>query len=217
MTSPAPQKFVFDTVFDQEGDVIYQAQRPRRMIPAEEVDTIRAEAYAQGQASAVALAEQAAAEALRQVAVLIQQALPSLAAVAHSHRVGSAELTLAAARKIADAALERFPEQPAAAALAALAREIEAAPKLVVHAPADLAERLQAALSDTASAVGYAGQVVVRTAAGLGPAAFTFDWGDGRAAFDPEVAARRVADALHTALAAEGIHAEPLPPLERPE
>ena len=41
-------------------------------------------------------------------------------------------------------------------------------------------------------------------------AAFVLDWGDGRADFDPAAAADRVAQALHTALAAEGLHAEPL-------
>jgi flagellar assembly protein FliH len=43
-------------------------------------------------------------------------------------------------------------------------------------------------------------------------AAFTLDWGEGRAAFDPQAAADRVTRALETALAAEGLHAEPLIP-----
>ena len=44
------------------------------------------------------------------------------------------------------------------------------------------------------------------------PLPFAFDWGEGRAAFDPEVSAARVAEALDAALAAEGLHAEPLLP-----
>jgi flagellar assembly protein FliH len=40
-------------------------------------------------------------------------------------------------------------------------------------------------------------------------AAFVFDWGDGRAAFDPVAASERVGEALAAALAAEGLHAEP--------
>jgi flagellar assembly protein FliH len=211
----ALQKFVFDTVFDGEGDVIAHTPRPRRVIPAEEVEQIRAEAYAAGERSVVAQAETASAAALQQVAALLQQALPTLQAVAHEHRIGAAELALAAGRRIADAALDRFPEQPAAAALAALAREIEAAPRLTVETSPDLAERLQTTLAETASAVGYAGQITVRAGA-MASAAFTFDWGDGRAAFDPEAAARRVADALENALAADGLHGEPLPIVESP-
>ena len=54
----------------------------------------------------------------------------------------------------------------------------------------------------------------------MAAAAFVFDWGDGRAAFDPAAAAERVAEALNAALAAEGLHAEspmlPFPPATLP-
>lgn len=211
----AHKKFVFDTVFGDDGDVIAHTPRPRRAIPAEEVESLCAQAYARGEQSAVAAAEAVAAQALQHVAAMIGQALPTLAEVAHGHRVGAAELALAAARKIADAALEQFPEAAAQAALVSLAREVEAVPRLLVHAPAELAERLQSALETTGNAVGYPGQILVKASSSMGPAAFTYDWGDGRAAFDPEAAAARVAEALQTALAAEGLHAEPLLPPER--
>ena len=213
---PVHKRFVFDTVFDDGGGVVASAPRPRRLIPAEEVDALRAEAYLDGQRSAVAQAEEAAAAALRQIAADVAGALPTLAAVAHQHRAGAAELAMAAARKIAAEALDLFPEAPVVAALQSLAREVEAVPRLTVHAPADLVARLQLALDRTADAAGYPGQIVVKPAAGMAAAAFAFDWGDGRAAFDPQTAAARVDAALQTALAAEGLHAEPLLPLEGP-
>jgi len=40
--------------------------------------------------------------------------------------------------------------------------------------------------------------------------AFILDFGDGAASFDPAAAAQRVAEALHAALAAEGLHGEAL-------
>ena len=43
-------------------------------------------------------------------------------------------------------------------------------------------------------------------------AAFTLDFGDVSAAYDPDAATARVAQALEAALAAEGLHAEPLVP-----
>jgi len=217
MTDQAPHKrFVFDTVFGGEGDVIAAAPRPRRLIPVEEVELIREQAFREGEASVVARAEEAAAQALSRIADDIGLAMPTLAAVAHGHRAGSAELALAAAGKIAGEALTLFPEAPAVAALQSLAREVEAVPRLVVHAPSDLVVRLQGALEKAADAAGYPGQIVVKAADGMSGAAFAFDWGDGRAAFDPEAAAARIADALQTALAAEGLHAEPLLPLEGP-
>ena len=206
------EKFRFDTVFDGGGHVIAASPRPKRTYTAEEVEQIRKAAETQGQSQAMASIAQRQASALEVVARACQQALPKLAEVAHEHRVGSAELALACAQAIAAAALDKFPQAPVQAALAALAREIEAAPRLILSCDAELADGLQAALEETAQAVGYPGAIQVRANAEANPRAFTLDFGDGSASFDPQAAAERVAQALHAALAAEGLHAEPLIP-----
>lgn len=215
MSAHAPQPprlFSFDTVFD--GDQVIEPRRAKRNYTADEVEAVRAEAYAEGQNSAVARAEQEAAQALGQAAEAARVALSTLAEIAHEHRSGAAHLALAAAGKIADAALAQFPEAPAAAALEALGREIEAAPRLIVYASPDDPERLTKALEEAAVRAGFTGKIVLQIEAGRTRAAFTFDWGEGRAAFDPAAAATRVEAALDAALASEGLHAEVhLPPL----
>ena len=212
---PAPRKFGFDTVFQDNGRVIRPVQ-PKKAFTPEEVEAIRAKAFAEGERSAGAVAQQRQALALGQIAEAARSALGGLAAVAHEHRAVSARLALAAAGKIADAALRRFPGAPVAAALDALARELEAAPRLVVRAAPDQAEAVQAALGETAHATGYPGQIVVRADPALPLAAFVLDWGDGSAAFDPAEACARVSQALEAALAAEGFHAETLTPAHEP-
>lgn len=212
MTDIPHKRFTFDTVFDVSGGVAYQAPKVKRSFTPEEVEATKVEAYAQGERSAVARAEQHAANALADISRAVQEAFSTLTAVAHEHRSGSALLALAVGRKIADAALERFPEAPASAALVALAREVEAQPRITVRVSADLVERTQAALEETAHAIGFPGQIAARADSNMPPAAFTFDWGDGRASFDPDEATRRVAEALEAAIAAEGLHAEPLLP-----
>jgi flagellar assembly protein FliH len=184
--------------------------RPKRAFSPDEVDLARAQAFAEGERSGVVRAEEAAAAALAEIAQATRAALGALAQVAHEHRTACAELALACARTIAGAALQQFPEAPAQAALESLAREIESAPRLAVRTSAEMVERLQAALDRTALACGFPGQVVVKADPAMAAAAFVLDWGDGHAAFDPLAAAERVAAALHTALAAEGLHAEPL-------
>jgi flagellar assembly protein FliH len=206
------EKFRFDTVFDGAGEVTASTPRPKRTYSADEVEQIRRAAEAQGAAQAMAGIAQRQADALGVIARACQQALPRLAEVAHEHRVGSAELSLACAQAIAAAALDQFPQAPVQAALAALAREIEAAPRLIVSCDAELAQGLQTALEETAQAVGYPGSIQVRTDPAAAPRAFTLDFGDGSASFDPQAAAERVSQALHAALAAEGLHAEPLIP-----
>ena len=125
---------------------------------------------------------------------------------------GGLELPMATARAIAGAALDQFPDAPATAALLALAREVEAAPRLVVRAQPDLVERTQAALDQAAQACGFPGQIHCKADPALPRAAFVLDWGEGRAAFDPVEAEARAAAAIQTALIAEGLHAEPLLP-----
>ncbi len=204
----APRKFTFDTVFD--GERVITPPKPKRSFSLEELEAARTDAYAQGQRSVVAQAEAQAAQALREAAAAMRAAFTHLNEVAHAHRSDSARLALACARKIADAALDQFPEQPALAALEALSRELDAQPRLLVRASAANVERLTAALTSAAESVGFAGLVVVKADPSLPQAAFSFDWGEGRAAFDPAAASARVEAALETALAAEGLHAEPI-------
>ena len=212
MSGAPPEKFVFDTEFDAGGAVALAAPRPKRLFPAAEVEQIRSGAYAEGERAALASIAAQQASALSQIATACAQALPRLAEVAHMHREGSATLALACARAIADAALERFPEAPVRAALEALAREVEAQPRLVVSAEPALAAGLAGVLEEAARGLGFEGAVVVKPDGAFGPHAFTLDFGDGQAAFDPAAAAERVTQALQAALAAEGLHAEPLIP-----
>src|SRR5258708_7949206 len=181
----AHEKFLFGTVFEATGEVTSAAPRPKRNYSAQEVEAIRSAAGAEAEAGALASVATPQAQALAAIAAACREALPKLAAVAHEHRVGSTELALACARAIAAAALEKFPQAPVRAALEALAREIEAAPRLILTADAALAEGLQAVLEETAQAVGYPGSIQVRAVTGLAPRAFTLDFGDGSATFGP--------------------------------
>ena len=202
------RRFTFETEFDGAKPLPVSAYK--RLYTAAEAEALAAAARAEGEAAALQRVEAQTARALAELAEAAKAALPTLAVAAYEHRAGSAELALACARQIADAACERFPEAPLQAALAALAREVEATPKLTLRAPPALLERLQSALAETAEAIGYGGQIIARADPGLARAAFVLDWGDGSAAFDPAGAAARVAEALEGALAAEGLHAEAL-------
>ncbi len=208
LASEPHRRFAFETEFEASRPT--SASAYKRLYTSEEAEALAAAARAEGEAAAMRSVEAETARALGQLAEAARAALPTLTVAAHEHRAGSAELALACARQIADAACERFPEAPLQAALAALAREVEAAPKLTLRAPPALLERLQAALTETAEAIGFGGQILARADPGLPLAAFVLDWGDGSAAFDPAGAAARVAEALEGALAAEGLHAEAL-------
>jgi flagellar assembly protein FliH len=209
----ALRRFAFDTEFDAAGQVAHAPPRPKRSFTPEEVEEIRAQAYAEGERAALTSLTAQQMAALSDIGRSCSYALSSLAGVAHQHRTDAAGLALACARAIAGAALDLFPEAPVKAALEALSREIESAPRLIVAASPEMAESLQGLLDETAQRVGFAGAIQVRGDRALGQHAFTLDFGDGSAAFDPAQAAERVTEALGSALAAEGLHAESLNPV----
>ena len=211
MTQPQHQPFVFETEFDASGAVV--ASRPtqtvKRVYLAAEVEALVAQARAEAQQAARAELEGVQAMALTEISQALGRALPGLARVAHEHRAASAELALAAARIIAGSALEQTPQGPLHEALEALGHEIDASPRLVVRT-GGLSDDVRARIEAVCAEAGFTGQVSFRDEPGMESAAFALEWADGRAEYDPEETAARVAAALTAALAAEGGHAESL-------
>lgn len=217
MTTQAIEKFGFDTIFDGEGEVAYAAPRPKRTFTTDEVEILERQALHEGERQTLARMEALQAQSLAAIAQDAKQALSALAEVAHRHRVGCANLALACSRAIAGAALDAFPQAVLRSAIDALSRELESSPRLLVSVSPDMAEGLAKVLEDAAQAIGFSGAIQIRSDPSLPLAAFNLDFGDGAAAFDPEAAAQRVADVLAAALAAEGLHAEPLLPVAESE
>lgn len=215
MSTPVPilsRPFVFDTEFDGVGDVVRASSfRPakRSYLPAE-VDALVAQARLEGREAALAEADSLRSMAFSTIGQALATGLPALAEVARAHREQSAELALAAARVIASAALDRLPTGPLQAALESLAQEVDASPRLTIRSRT-LDEAGRADIERLCSEAGFTGAVAFREEPGMPVAAFCLEWADGRAEFDPEAAADRLAEALASALAAEAGHAEPLP------
>ena len=105
----APRKFSFDAVFDAEGDVVANTVRRKPFYSIEELDEARREGVVEGQKIALDKADKAQAECLEDIRAAVRQSMTLLVEAVHEHRAGAVGLAMAAARKIADAALERFP------------------------------------------------------------------------------------------------------------
>ncbi|KQW83085.1 flagellar assembly protein FlbE [Brevundimonas sp. Root1279] len=211
MTSaPLSRPFIFDTEFDADGVVVQpSAFRPmKRAFAPAEVEALVAQARLEARNQALAESESLQAMALSTIGQALSAALPSLAQVAHAHREQSAELAMGAARVVAAAALDRFPNGPLQAALEALGQEIDASPRLVIRS-AELDEAGRARVEQLCADVGFTGAVAFRDEPGP-RASFQLEWADGRAGFDAESAFARMDEALKSALAAEAGHAEAL-------
>ena len=217
MSTQAVEKFGFDTIFDGEGEVAFAAPRPKRTFTSDEVEILERQALHEGERQTLARMEALQAQSLASIAHDAKLALTSLAEVAHRHRVGCATLALACSRAIADAALDAFPQSVLKSAIDALSRELESAPRLLVSVAPDMVEGLSKVLDEAAQGIGFSGAIQVRSDPSLPLAAFSLDFGDGAAAFDPNAAAQRVSEVLAAALASEGLHAEPLLPVTESE
>jgi flagellar assembly protein FliH len=197
----AARPFVFDQEFAEDGRVLRAADwRPARRayLPAE-VEALVAQAEVEGRRAA----------ALTVIADGVARGVAALSEVAQRHREESAGLALSCGRVLASTALERFPAGAVTAAIEALGREIEAQGRLTVRA-AGLDDETRRLIEDACAQAGHAGAVAFRDDPSMPPAAFELSWADGRAEYDPDGAARRMADALNSALAAEAGHAEPI-------
>lgn len=212
MTQAAARPFVFDTEFDADGSVVQpSAFKPvKRAYAPAEVEALVAQARLEAREAALAEVESIQAMGVAAIGQALAASAPALAQVVVNHRRQSAELALAAARVLAQAALDRFPQGPLQSALEALGQEIDASPRLVVQA-GGLTEQTRERIERMCADAGFAGVVAFRDEPGLGAAGFQLEWADGRADFDPVGAVNRVTEALEAALAAEAGHAEPLP------
>jgi flagellar assembly protein FliH len=146
-------------------------------------------------------AEQRTLEAVEALIQHSQSAFSDLAEISQAHWKQAAELALVCARQIAGEALRSFPQGAILAAMGALATEIQSQPRLTVRAGADWAPGFQTALDQKARALGLPCQIQVTADPDMPLAGFDFNWGDGRAQFDPQSAADKIGAALRAALA----------------
>ena len=66
--SSSPQKFAFDTVFDEDGAVVSQPAPRKAFYTAQEVEQARAKAFAEGQAAALDQAQMAMVQVAKDLA-----------------------------------------------------------------------------------------------------------------------------------------------------
>ncbi len=199
------QKFDFGTVFGDGGNVVAQSKREKKFFTPDEVEAIRAEAYADGENSATARAQMMQASAIQELASFAAEGLGQLQEAIHAHKAECVKLALVCAQRIAAEALDRFPEAPVAATLEALGQEIEKATRLVLLS-SNPDDALKGAAQDAAHMAGFPGAIQFRETPQMPKGAFEIVWSDGRASFDPDQVFNALEAALSEALDAEAYH-----------
>ena len=156
----AARPYVFDTEFDADGAVVRPSTfRPtKRAYAPAEVEVMVAQARLEARETALAEVESIQAMAVAAIGQALSAAAPALAQIVQDHRRQSAELALATARVLAQAAFDRFPQGPLQTALEALGQEIDASPRLVVHV-GGLTDETRARIERLCADAGFSGLV----------------------------------------------------------
>lgn len=188
MTSDA---FIFDTEFTHDGQVLSQGERA--WYSREEASQLSSKARAEGEKSAhdkgVAALQVFLADFNRVHAGLVQAAAQV--------REEAAELALAAARKIAGAALDANGEAAAIDALTNAIRNLKTGPSITVFVPKDALPALLPRMEKLKSE-GLADSIRLKADEGARPGDWRIEWADGAQGFDRE----KVTDAIEQAVRA---------------
>ncbi len=194
------RKYAFDTEFAPDGAIVKDA--PKRLTP-EEIAAECAAAYERGKQDALAQAERQTAAALQALADAASGVLTRLEAESQAMRTEAATVAIAAARKIAGAALDGFGHERAAVAVEAAMDALRHQPRLVVKLSPEAAEVLKPRIAEMCETHAYAGAVLVRAEPGLRQGAVTIDWSDGVIHMNPDDAAKRIQTLIDAALASQ--------------
>lgn len=193
------RKYAFDIEFAPDGEIV---RAPPKRITPEEVQAASDEGYERGKNDATAQAERRTAAALEAIADATSAVLTRLDAESQAMRTEAARIALAAAQKIAGAALDAFGIERAAQAIEAAMDALRHQPRLVVKLPPDIAEQLKPRITEMCETHAYASAVLVRAEPSLKNGEVVIDWSDGVIAMDPADAARRIEELIDAALAA---------------
>ena len=187
---------------------------PRRLVETAEIERLVAEARAEGRASAEAMAAQAMASALGQVAQAVISVMRALDEEAAHVRAEAAELALAAAQRLAGEALAALPLEPIEAAVTGCLAEALATPEILVRVPAPIAGAAGERIRALAAEHGYEGRVKVAADHALKGADCTIQWGQGGATRDAARAFDEIAAAVRRGVAGVMAEAGIAPPAE---
>ncbi len=185
--------FVFDTEFTADGNVLTHGERAwySRDEALELAQRARAEGEAAAQDQGVAALHKFVSDFGALHAGLVQAAT--------NLREEAAELALAAARKVAGAALDANGEAAASDALVDAVRNLKSAPSIVVIVPRDALPALLPRM-EKLKAEGAADAIRLQADDNARPGDWRIEWGEGAHGFDREAVAESVEQAVRARL-----------------
>ena len=170
-------KFTFDRDFDDRNDAA--DARARKSFSTEEIEKLKREAREEGRKHADTTATQAIASSIGQVAAALHAVIEAMDDEVERMRADAAGLALAAAKKLAGAALNHAPEAEIAEALHVALHHAIGETRVVVKTPPTLAKAIEARAAEIAAEQGFEGRIQIAGDSTLSGADCRIEWRGG--------------------------------------
>jgi flagellar assembly protein FliH len=161
-TSQNP-KFTFDTEFHAGGErrTMEAERRQKKTLTVEEIENLQANAHAEGQNSAAVRSAEAIERAIAALTIAVRAGADHAHAEIEGVRAEAATIALAAARKLAPAAIAALPQTDVENALREAMHQAIGEPRLTLRTTPEIAALIEPRLADIAQEEGYDGRVHV--------------------------------------------------------
>jgi flagellar assembly protein FliH len=176
-------KYTFDVEFRREGDLVSNAARARqkKSYTTEEIDQLSARAREQGMKSGQVRAAEALAAETATLAALLRQILEHTRQATNDVRQEASLLALAAARKLASAAIDQLPAADVEMTLRGALHQAIGEPRVVLNASQRVVEILRPQLEEIALQEGFEGRLAILADPAMATADCRIDWRGGGA------------------------------------
>jgi flagellar assembly protein FliH len=176
-------KYTFDVEFRPEGDLISNAARARqkKAYTHDEIDQLCARAREQGMKAGQVRAQEALAAGAQDAVAALQNILARTSQDIEQIRAEAAAIALAAAKKLARAALSTLPQAEIENALRDAMHQALGEPRIVLRAAPGVADAIAARLSEIAHDEGFDGRVQISGDPALKGSDCRIEWRGGGA------------------------------------
>jgi len=176
-------KYTFDIEFRPEGDLVSNAARARqkKTYTTEEIDQLSARAREQGMKSGQVRAAETLAAEIANLAAILRELLTRSHRATDEVREEASLLALAAARKLAAAAIDQLPAADVEMTLRGALHHAIGEPRIVLHASQRVVDILKPQLDAIAQHEGFDGRVAISADPAIAAGDCRIDWRGGGA------------------------------------
>lgn len=192
----AYQKFDFSPIHDPNGD--FTPIKRKKVLNEQDLNIARNEGFKEGEVSQIAISQKQAAESLRAIASMMQMILGKLNTESKQLREDAVEVSMAAAKAIAGAALEKCGKETILDYIKEATANLRNVPRIIIKVPHDLISAVEEPIYTTARDTGFDGQIEVRGDDNARLGDCSIEWQDGSISYNHDETIEKIEAAANS-------------------